>query len=1072
MLPFDLDAVGLSVQDVSDIINRAFIGLRRLVWTTWSCKDGYASVRVVLLLAAPTTFEDACRAWWWGRRKLIDAGLPLDSVKPGEPSCDSRAMDGRLFYLPSHPASRIAGEGDWGGVPPARGCGEAADTLLDLAPILSEAETVMAVDKPSHRARWPSLPVPGDIAAKMRRASKVRDTTTGKGSGAASWANVTVDFSQVLHPTAGVDLLTWTRGNVPVGSEFSPIGNPWQVEPRRAGETYLDGSSCVLRHDADGRVWLRSWKLNTSFWHRDGFPEGFERRPPGSSRCPSAAATKGGRTEAAEAENAVSLKGVRGGRTNGVNNNRRDHCATPPSGVENTSRNSLMRDLEAVGGLRVYRADELVEGRYLPYEPLRARLTGFHADKGTGKTEVIRRAIDAVRASGATGSVLVISHRQTIAQQAAQRFQVICYLDPGVPRRVEGDLAVCLDSVLRIVSCTTTPDGTVVPIRPALVVLDEFTQALRHLFSATLSGPQSEAVHRQLRGLCENAEQVVIADADLDPWSFRLARELLGIDPDDARDQELRCLPAIPMFTYRVDSVRALTDRDLLLDWAAGKRLVVHCQSKRQSTVKGTQLKDPPMDVGWLRDELLRVRPEASVLLINSTTVRADPRVKAFLNDPLIPYDALIYTATLGSGFSITVRDHYDQIYVYSAEGVGTVHDLLQAAHRVRHPRSTEVRIHCPPGQRGTRETDPQRIYDGLLAAGDTTVRVLSPDGVVTVQQHVVDEIVYHDGAAVRDPWRTDHNRLYAEVLSYERRTGGPGGDRRWALLAYLRGQGAGVTETEDAATLEASGVLDQSQRREVTKFHKDTAARVREAEARRIWSARDLMHTEADALDGTDLSPEDADAIRKYRARELLGPGVTVNEVADTKLASRVRAFAKYRAFVTDPDAVKAMDRRERSQGVPASHASFSYLHCVAWGDILNAAGLPRDPTIWGAATEVHTDGRVAAYAKRHRRILETLGIVVRADIDRDQIRLVRVTLEHFGVELRESKVGGQRRFYVAGAQADHALRWSEHRTQHILHPDREGRPKAFSDLTDEAMAQLEAVLDATSPVAVTLAS
>lgn len=270
LLPFDLDAVGLPVAEVMAIIDRAFSGIRRLVWTTWSCQDGYASVRVMLVANRTMTFQGACLAWWWGRRRLVEAGLPEDSVKPMEPSVDSRGMDGRLYYLPSHPASRVADTTNkWGGFTPTWGWGADDDLPFDVARVLAEASPIRSLDEPKHKDRWPSVPVPeGSNSSKVKGPGARWDGTRGGGK----WRFV--DFTQVQ--VDRVDLLTWARVTIPEGGTLV-CGNPWQEAPREAGTTWRDGTSARLHHEEGGRVWLHSFKEGQSYGHADGgLPDGVD----------------------------------------------------------------------------------------------------------------------------------------------------------------------------------------------------------------------------------------------------------------------------------------------------------------------------------------------------------------------------------------------------------------------------------------------------------------------------------------------------------------------------------------------------------------------------------------------------------------------------------------------------------------------------------------------------------------------------------------------------------------------------------------------------------------------------
>jgi hypothetical protein len=182
MVPFDLDAVGLPVDEVLTIVDQTFAGLRRLVWTTWSCRDGKASVRVMLILDRTASLAEVALAWWWGRRALLDAGLPEVNVKDGGPTVDPCALDGRLFYLPAAPTPMVPGTEDWGGTRPRGTWGDTGDVALALGSVLAAGVRVRDVDESAHLLQWPEATVPegrGKRVAKVRQGLKITTSPTG-----------------------------------------------------------------------------------------------------------------------------------------------------------------------------------------------------------------------------------------------------------------------------------------------------------------------------------------------------------------------------------------------------------------------------------------------------------------------------------------------------------------------------------------------------------------------------------------------------------------------------------------------------------------------------------------------------------------------------------------------------------------------------------------------------------------------------------------------------------------------------------------------------------------------------
>lgn len=266
-VPYDLDHVPLTVAETLGVANAAFSGIRRLIWTTWSCMDGSASVRVIVLGDRSMTQAEVGDLWWWGRKRLLDAGLPEVNTD-GQPSVDSRAVDGRLFYLPSVPASKIPGNEKWGGVIPRGAIGSDDDLPLGANDILAEARAIRAAEEPGHIARWPKVPVPHVGSAGRRGRSRVVTSRTGSGPSGSKGTTHSKDFSTVSVPSEGVTLLTFAEQHLQPGEEMS-IGSV--LDPTVTwlpDERVTDYETARLHRDADGSIWLHDFRTGETWRHR------------------------------------------------------------------------------------------------------------------------------------------------------------------------------------------------------------------------------------------------------------------------------------------------------------------------------------------------------------------------------------------------------------------------------------------------------------------------------------------------------------------------------------------------------------------------------------------------------------------------------------------------------------------------------------------------------------------------------------------------------------------------------------------------------------------------------------
>lgn len=251
-LPLDIDAVPVTVDTLLDIEHLALGDLRRVLWTTYSCRDGYASARVLLPLTRTVTLRELAALWWWARERLIKAGLPPHSAKAGEPSLDPR-LDARLYYLPAVPTPMTPGTEGWGGVAPRGLVTPDATPLLDVDIILPEALRLQSEGEPTHLAQWPGKPLPG----VDRRTRAVKSSVA---SASAGGEVERVDFGSI--PFEGSDLRSWIVANLEPGTETS-VGSPWRAD----GGSGTFGRSLRVHHEADGRLWAKDFGSGIAYLH-------------------------------------------------------------------------------------------------------------------------------------------------------------------------------------------------------------------------------------------------------------------------------------------------------------------------------------------------------------------------------------------------------------------------------------------------------------------------------------------------------------------------------------------------------------------------------------------------------------------------------------------------------------------------------------------------------------------------------------------------------------------------------------------------------------------------------------
>lgn len=778
------------------------------------------------------------------------------------------------------------------------------------------------------------------------------------GASSSGKSRTYLDFTQFTpEGTGGANFYEWTLQNLRPGYEVA-IGFPF--EDRAAGDSIRDGQSCQLHRDENGHIYLHSFKTGVTYHHRPETPAGMfdlTMEAPSTAGSPNASVVQ-------------------------------------------------------------YAPEDLVLGKYLPHQPLTQRVTFVRAPWGTGKTQLAGYLRDQSKKLSPGASVVSITHRRTLAEQQSQRLGLANYM--AVAGTVWGDSVVSLDSILRLGTYESEPLGEVRPIQFSLVILDEVSQLIQHLFSGTLSGPESAYAYKRLSSLLRTADQVVCFDADLDQFSIRQVRTLMGLDPAGDSDQQVRVLQASSGFDYRDDPDPLLTGQDLLQEWSEGKNLAVYCQSKQVCETWALRLRE--------------ARPGSRLMVVDSDTVK-EPEVARFLADPSLAsqYNALVYTGSLGTGFSVETPNHFHRTYVFSSEFVGTVNDLFQGAHRVRNPISKEIRIACAEGIPGTRTTDPEEIYSRLVSLQETTDRLVNAS-YPPAQEFALGELDLEGERLQLKPDHEPHLRCYCEVVSYQRLRGGPGGNRRGAFLAYLGGLetlGSTVTHTE---LVEAP--------KELRAADKEARKRVREERCREVYSAPVVPMEEVRSVrEATSRSQ----AMSFERAHILDFYGFIslklVEEDDQGRLRSQARAWARLKTFYANPKALLEVDRRERKAGVPSSHAGFHTLHAASFSGLLARAGLKGVPSSWGGQTISVNEGFVA-FARNNARALAALGVTVRSDVAKKPVQLVSSILAKLGLTLSCRKnAKGAEVYRVKEEEVERMDSLSEKYLEKITDPDSEGK-------------------------------
>lgn len=456
-LPLDLDAVPMPVQDLLDIV--ATLPWRQVAWTTWSCRDGYASIRAMLPLGRAHTLDEVATLWWYVRDLLIRGGMPEWSVKAGEPTVDPR-LDSRLYFLPSAPAGRVAGTEGWGGHTTVYISPESTP-VLDLESVSTpqvKLTTTRGVDtvtltpteirakgEVQYDGQWPTLP--GRSVSRM-----LRNPVSGhRGTGTSPKVRVRFDHVTLPHD-GGVTLTEWADLHLRTPGRIA-IGSPFRDRP----DSIQDGKSTYLTRTEDGRLWAYDFADMTTYVDASPLPG-----------------------------QGVSTPQVKLTQTDGM-----DTVTLTP--------------------------ENLHQGRYVTLPVLAPHLPRaeegvvvLRAGRGRGKTELAASLAAAMRKRGKR--VVSVAPLRSLARNLAGRLDLSCYLDLA-EGHLPGDVATCTPSARRI-STMRVVGGTPVPDVIDLLVLDEVEQQVRSLLGSHLSDGQARDSWTSLVGLVRRAKSVLLLDAD------------------------------------------------------------------------------------------------------------------------------------------------------------------------------------------------------------------------------------------------------------------------------------------------------------------------------------------------------------------------------------------------------------------------------------------------------------------------------------------------------------------------------------------------------------------------------
>lgn len=293
------------------------------------------------------------------------------------------------------------------------------------------------------------------------------------------------------------------------------------------------------------------------------------------------------------------------------------------------------------------------------------RTVALRSAMGTGKTHAMAAVIRRYRDTGKR--VLVITHRIPLARQISQATELPCYLNHDGLLGHHNGLVISLDSIARVSNAKPYD----------LVVVDEIEQLQQHIRSTTfereLGG--ADTAYRTLRAITRGAGHFVGMSATLNSPAVMWLKEQRGACTVIHNTyQPPECERHTVELVYGSDGHNPFSGvmKDVLATIKRGEKVALSSDSRNQTT--------------HIQTLIGRAYPSVRTLLLNAHTIHTHEAAGLeTLNTALQDVDVLIYSPTLGTGFSIDVP--FDLV-VHVGQGKHlTIPDHIQQLGRVRHAR-------------------------------------------------------------------------------------------------------------------------------------------------------------------------------------------------------------------------------------------------------------------------------------------------------------------------------------------------------------------------------------------------
>lgn len=583
---------------------------------------------------------------------------------------------------------------------------------------------------------------------------------------------------------------------------------------------------------------------------------------------------------------------------------------------------AALQPLQAEPALpRIRAADQIAPAGYLTdgvnlQQLADQRLVAVAAPMGSGKTRLARELMAPHLADGVP--ILAPTHRTSLGEASAAAVGLPWAAAPDDDQRLQG-LGLCWDSMRPTSGLRITAGEW----SGSVLLLDEIAQGIEHLLFGTGTAvaqhrPETLATIAALLRTCTAA---VAMDAQLSEPVLQLLETLTGSPAHLLRSAHR------PMAGRRVLVPQGLTARTaaeqgrahVLRLVRAGARVLV-ITTAQQAGVKGSAQN--------LARLVKKHRPEARVLMIDSTTPEDAAALGADPNGTAADHDWIIASPAITSGLSIDQHGLFDEVVVIGAGGRLSCEHLVQAAARVRDPRCP-VTVYAP-------DIAPQL----RIGSGDTNPADLLKH-LATTEAHLLAALVgaggWQPAATNESPWL----RCWLELAAHRNRQA-----RAYSatIAALLEAEGWAVATTAepdpDNPIFVKMASIDLKEIAEAAQAAEDAA----------VIAAEPITAAQAAALaDKRHRTPEEQAQLQRHRVAGRWGLGAT-NPTPELLASDRERLSDRlrfawimqdvdYRQMAATHDHRRAAQLTKRGNAWAPDLARELLTHKIAAADAL---GLP----------------------------------------------------------------------------------------------------------------------------------